>query len=433
MLTDRYNLPLTTISPTAASAYIEACDLLFTGYPGTVPAFDRAIAADPNFALAHAGRARALQPIDPAAARAAIATAKATATDRDPRESSHIAFFEQLVAGRNADALEAIKTHLADWPRDAMVANPAANQIGLIGLSGRAGRDEEQVDFLAILQPHYGQDWWFEGHYAMALSEARRPADARPYVERSIAANRHNASAAHAVAHVFYELGEPAAGREFMRDWLTTYPKNGGLRGHLSWHQALWELQAGNIETGMQLYVDAFATTPYAGLPLIKLVDTTSFLWRAELAGHAPDRKLWADIHAYAEQHFPRPGIPMADWHVILTEAATNDEPALSARLAAMEAMVENNTLPSGPPPPPHTPALAAYAKQDYAAAIPLLESVIPERDRIGGSRAQTDLVEFTYLRALVLANRQADAETYISQTRRKGPVGIPVAGLAAH
>ena len=60
MLTDRYGLALSTASAAARDAYVEAADLALTLYPGAVEAFDRAIAADPGFALAHAGKAQVL-------------------------------------------------------------------------------------------------------------------------------------------------------------------------------------------------------------------------------------------------------------------------------------------------------------------------------------------------------------------------------------
>ena len=61
MLTDRYGLPLSTSSAAARDAYVEGVDLLLTVYPGAAACFDRAIAADPTFALAYLGRARAAQ------------------------------------------------------------------------------------------------------------------------------------------------------------------------------------------------------------------------------------------------------------------------------------------------------------------------------------------------------------------------------------
>ena len=50
---------------------------------------------------------------------------------------------------------------------------------------------------------------------------------------------------------------------------------------------------------------------------------------------------------------------------------------------------------------------------------------------RIGGSRAQIDLVEFTLLKADLGADRLDDARRMLGP-RRGDPWGIPVAGLAA-
>lgn len=61
--TDRYDLPLSTSSALAAGRYRDGVDLLLSLWPGASEALDEAIAADPDFALAHAARAR-LQLID---------------------------------------------------------------------------------------------------------------------------------------------------------------------------------------------------------------------------------------------------------------------------------------------------------------------------------------------------------------------------------
>ena len=60
MLTDRYDLPLSTQSAAARDAYAQGFDLALTLYPGAVAAFDRALDADPGFAMAHAGKAQVL-------------------------------------------------------------------------------------------------------------------------------------------------------------------------------------------------------------------------------------------------------------------------------------------------------------------------------------------------------------------------------------
>src|SRR5438093_13430315 len=100
MLTDRYELPLSTASSAARDAYLEGCEAKLTMYPGAIEGLDRAIAADAGFALAHAARAHALLDRgDAAAARASMAAANSLAVGLSARETSHIAFFDWLVAG----------------------------------------------------------------------------------------------------------------------------------------------------------------------------------------------------------------------------------------------------------------------------------------------------------------------------------------------
>ncbi|MFX7705243.1 hypothetical protein ABTJ74_19605, partial [Acinetobacter baumannii] len=55
---DRYGLLLSTSSSEAAVAYREGVDLLLAAWTGAAEAFDRAIAIDPDFALAHIARGR---------------------------------------------------------------------------------------------------------------------------------------------------------------------------------------------------------------------------------------------------------------------------------------------------------------------------------------------------------------------------------------
>jgi Tfp pilus assembly protein PilF len=81
MLTDRYGLPLSTTSPVARDAYVEGCQAKLTMYPGAIEAFDRAVVADPGFALAHTAKAHALlERGEMAAARASMAAANSLIT-----------------------------------------------------------------------------------------------------------------------------------------------------------------------------------------------------------------------------------------------------------------------------------------------------------------------------------------------------------------
>jgi hypothetical protein len=430
MLTDRYGLPLSTTVAAARDAYVEGVDLLLTVYPGAASAFDRAIAADPGFALPHIGKARAFQlASNLAAMRESLATALSLGGGASARELNHIDVFRLLFSGQPVAALAAIRVHLGTWPRDALVLSLAANQGGLIGMSGLPGREQGLVDFLDQLAPQYGEDWWFEAHHGMALSEIGQHSAARPKIERSLAQVRHNAYGAHAFAHLCYETGERDSGIAFMRDWLPSYDRKGGLFGHLNWHLGLFELHAGNLEAGLQLYNDTFSADDHRGAVHQKLSDSSSFLWRAELAGHPRDHARWAKLQDYAREKFPKPGFSLVDWHVALAYAVDGDDAAMENWIQAIEELARAGRYPSGSTIPAVARAFAAFQRGDHATAIDLIEPMLPERERMGGSRAQVDLVEATLLRAYLSTGRDAEARRLLAD-RRPGPAGLPVAGM---
>src|SRR5437763_10229533 len=220
MLTDRYGLFLSTRSSAARDAYLEGCEAKLTMYPGAIAAFDRAIAADPGFALAHAAKAYVLlERGDAAAARASMAAANSLAAGLSAREASHIGFFDLLVAGDAEAALSALRVHLNAWPRDALVLGTTAFTNGLIGSSGRAGQKRTLLDLLDGLAPSYGDDWWFTAHHGMALSENGQRDAARPKLAPTLAQNPNNPWAAHARAHLSYEEGDANAARGFLASW----------------------------------------------------------------------------------------------------------------------------------------------------------------------------------------------------------------------
>ena len=433
MLTDRYGLRLSTTSTDARDAYVEGCDLLLRMYPGAAEAFERATLADPEFALARAGRARALQlGGNVAGARDAIAAARGALGGRMPeRDASHVEVFDHLVGGKPVAALEALRRHVASWPRDAMAVSLAANQTGLIGISGSPTREQDQLDFLAMLAPRYGDDWWFNSHYAFALSELGHQSAARPLIESSIAQCPRNGYAAHTMAHFHYENGEAEEAMAFLRSWLADYPREGFLYGHLSWHLAIVRLQAGEFTEGLRLFDTGFAGEDHPGPALVKLLDAPSFLWRAELAGHPRDGARWEALHGFVRRLFPRPGLPYADWHIALVDAVAGDPVQAEARIAEMEEMVRDGRYPAGHTVAALARAFIAFDRRDHDAAIAGIEGVFAERERMGGSRAQIDLVEFTLLKAYLAAGRHEDARRLLA-ARRPGPRGIPVAGLDA-
>ncbi len=432
MLADRYDLPVSTSSAAARDAYVQGCELALTLYPGAFEAFDRALAADPALALAHAGKAQLLMREGKAAeARAALAAASHLAAGVSAREAGHIRFFELAFSGRTDEAIDALYAHLANWPRDALMVATAANPNGLIGSSGRVGQKQRTAQLLDRLAPHYGDDYWFLSYHAIALGEDGRVAEARPKIERSVMLNRQNAYAAHGVAHVCYESGDADGGRDFLSSWLASYPRDGAFHGHLSWHLALLELGAGNWTGAQQRYRDAIAPDRHPGGPQQKTWDGVAFLWRSELAGHPRNEPAWRTLYDYAASTLPRPGAGLADLHVILTHAVIRDDAALAARTRQIDELAREGRYPSGSYVPELARGFVAFERGDYTDAIAALAPLARQNERIGGSRAQHDLIEFTLLKAYLNADRLEEARELLA-TRRPGASGIAVAGAAA-
>jgi tetratricopeptide (TPR) repeat protein len=421
---DRYGLPLSTSSAAAADAYVRAADNLLAAGADLAQGFEAALALDPGFALAEIGRARCLATYGRGAeARASATRARGLAAGITARERSHVEALALAVEGRGEEALAAIKAHLAEFARDAMVLQPATGVFGLIGFSGRLEREAELLALLDGMAPHFGADWWFVAVHAFAECEAGRLDAAEARVERALEAAPHNANAAHVRAHVHYELGEAAAGAAFLRAWLPGYAPGGLLRGHLSWHLALWQLGAGNAAEAWRLYETEFrpqlvgAGPPIP--PLNVLTDISSWLWRAELRGEARRDADWQLLSADSTARFPQAGNAFVDTHAAMPCLRTGDaagfarlQAQLSTLAAAQPVSAVALTIATG---------LAAHARGDWSMAAAHLGEARVESTRIGGSHAQRELVDRSLLHALRQAGLAGQAAALIAARPQVG------------
>lgn len=431
MLTDRFGQSISTSSDAARGAYVAGCDCVLSAAHGDQAHLARALEADPGFALAHAALARGRFLLaDVAGARASAARARELGAAATPREQSHIDALCLAIEGKPVESLAATRAHLAEHPRDAMVAAPATGVFGLIGFSGRQDREPEQVAFLEALRPHLAKDWWFQAVYAFALEEVGRLDEALDLIERSMAANPRNAHGAHIKAHVLYERGEDRAALDYLDSWLPAYPREGLMHCHISWHVALFNLILGDAQHAWQIYQAQVHPGGAWGPALNVATDAPAFLWRAELAGQARRPALWKEVHDYAQKSFPRAGIAFVDVHRALASVAAGDADSIAAIVSELEQRAASGRSPAGDVVPRLATGLAAFGRGDWTAAMAALEPALAETVRIGGSRAQRDLVENTLLAAYLKAGRAGDARRLVAAHAERRP-SVPVAGLA--
>lgn len=425
MLEDRYGNALTTSSPVTRDAYVTGMDKLLSGDAGIVAAFEGAVAADEGFALGHIALARTLQVQGRGSEIGApLERGLALAADTTPREQSQIAIFEQILTGRGGAAIPAILEHLKTWPRDAMVLAPITGVFGLIGFSGKAGREAEQLAVLEPFAPAYGDDWWFRMVLAFAEIELAEYDRGLRNIEASLRAFGRNAHAAHIRAHLFYELGEREAGLAYLEDWSRDYSPQGQLHCHISWHRALWSLETGRRGRAWEIYRTSLKPGAAWGPPLNILTDCASFLVRAEMAGETVDPVLWNEIADFAARWFPNSGIIFADIHSALAFA-------MAGKREALQRIVDNPQGPAADILVAIARGFDAFARHDWATAVGEIRPVLETHERVGGSRAQRDLLEYTVTCALLRNGRRDEALQLISTRRAaNGKGGYPLAGL---
>ncbi len=412
MALDRNGYALTT-NREAAEAYNAGLDKLLSANAGAAADFERAIAADPDYAPAYAALARCHQVYgDRARAKAAIAAAREKAPKFSGREASLVACLGFVLDGKGAEALAAIQAHMREFPRDALALSPVCGVFGIYGFSGRAGRDQDLRDYLDTLETGFGDDWWFLVQHGFARIETGDVARGAAKVDRAMELFPREANGAHIRAHAHYELGEARAGYAALAEWMMPYPRDALMYCHLDWHRALWALDLGKADDAWAIYRKSVAPGALWGPSLNVATDSASFLLRAEFAGSPRATGEWKRVADYIRAEFPRAGIAFVDVHALLAASMAGDDEAFIERKSGLRGPAVDMVAGLGE-------AFRSYAKADYGSAAASLAPLLPAHERIGGSRAQRDLLEVHYLQALRHAGRAADAEAY-AKTRRR-------------
>ena len=425
MLKDRYGNSLSTSSQAARDFYVEGVDRLLSGDADIDTTLAKAVEADEGFALGHMALARAKQVLGRGhEAKVPLARARELSGGVSEREKSHLAIFDKILSGQGMAAVPAIAEHMKQWPRDAMALSPIAGVFGLIGFSGKEGREVDQLAALEPLAPAYGDDWWFRTQLAFAEIELGKFEPGLRNIELGLKGNPRSAHAAHIRAHLYYEMGERKEGLAYLSEWAKPYPRGGHLHCHVNWHLALWSMEEGRSDDAWRIFRDALHPDAAWGPQINVLTDCASFIARAEIAGGERNAEAWRDLAKYAARWFPNSGIGFADMHSALAFAMAGDGEAL-------QKMIDTPRGPTADIMPPIARGFAAFAKGDWAEVIREFEPLMATHERLGGSRAQRDLLEYTLALALLRAGRSADAARQLGSRRpHNSRSRLPVSGL---
>ncbi|RSM44900.1 adenylyl-sulfate kinase [Amycolatopsis balhimycina DSM 5908] len=427
---DRYGLTLSTTRE-AAAAFTDGVERVLRGQHHALERFVAATEADPGFALGHAALGLlGLEGGGQVDVGRHLRAAREAVRGADARERSFVA----AVAARAHDlrsGARALLRHIAAYPRDAFAVNAAVPTIAFGGLTS----DRETWSLVESLAGDYGDDWWYHGQLAFVRQEQERWAEAEQLAARALAAEPASAHAVHARTHVFYETGEHTEGLEWLDSWIADWGEDSQGRAHFSWHAALHELMLGD-DAAVALRYERDLAPPTVRGPRA-LVDSASLLWRCEMTrGRDERRGAAAALAASPEEWLTRPPTPFAAMHAAIALAAAKDTERLQAlhTFAARHGSEVFERVVA-----PLCAGLAAVVEQRWDDAVAQLGSARPLAARLGGSAAQREIIEDTFVRALAAAGRNRDAAAVLTarldrrppspldRTRLAG-LGVPVA-----
>jgi tetratricopeptide (TPR) repeat protein len=414
---DRYGLPISTTSDRAAELYAQGQETVLSH--GVEPAgyFEAAIAEDPDFALAHAGLAMVrLRDLHLPLARGGAETAVRLSASATRREQQHAAAVADATSGRGALAIERMREHLQEFPRDALLLNNTVTSLLF------AGRQDEMVIVTEGAEPAYAtDDWFFLGLHAFALQEVRRYEEARSAALTSLQIYPLAAFTTHALAHVFYETGEFDEGNGFMPGWLARYDRRGGMHLHLSWHLALFLLARGEYGRVFELYDSEIRPSVQPGS--FQLYDPVSLLWRTDAYSGRSRPELWQELSSIAGERSAQPGMVFADLHHGMALAATRTpREKIDGLLQSFRARGERGNAIAGEVALPLMQGLVAFANGEYEEAVQLIEPIEGRIYLVGGSRAQREVFHDTLLEALLRTDRFEAAERRLRERLDRRP-----------
>jgi hypothetical protein len=422
---DREGHVLTGASPEARDHYERGLDLLRCYIGDPLAAADAAIAAAPDFAMAHLLRAWLLlvgtEPAGFAAARDSLA--QATPLVATARERGHAAAAAHLVDGGWHESARTLQRISIDHPRD-LLALQIGHQLDFFTGDARMLRDR-----IARALPEWREDR--PGYHAMlsmhafGLEECGDYARAERSGKRAVELQPRDGWGQHAVAHVLEMQARQKDGIAWMRADSSPWSLGSFFAVHNWWHLALYHLDLGEIDDVLAL----FDGPVYGARSAVALdmVDASALLWRLKIRDvevgdrWRPLADNWAALGASGLYAFN-------DLHAVIAYLGAGQPEWLAAALEGMDRAASgstDNARFTREVGRPAALALKAFVDGDYARTVELLAPTIPIAHRFGGSHAQRDLLDLTLIEAAMRAGDAALARALTAERRATKPASL--------
>lgn len=370
----------------------------FIGDP--VGAADRAIAASPDFVMAHVLKGYLYGLSTEAAAQPVVAACRdaAAAVTATPRERAHITALGHLAEGRWHDAGRVLAALTEEFPLDAL-ALQAGHQIDFFTGNARMLRRR-----IGLALPRWSESLpgfhAMLGMHAFGLEENAAYREAEAAGRRAVELEPRDGWAQHAVAHVMEMECRQKDGIGWMRENTENWTKDSFLQVHNWWHLALFHYELGDFDAIFELFDGPIYGS--GSTVALNMVDASALLWRLHLGGvDVGDR--WQRLAGNWMPFAHSSNYAFNDMHAMMAfVGAGMDAPAealLQTQMEAMEAGGDNAAFTRNVG---HPAALAirAFGRGDYAGSIRLILPIRDQAHSFGGSHAQRDVLELTLIEA---------------------------------
>jgi hypothetical protein len=229
----------------------------------------------------------------------------------------------------------------------------------------------------------------------MALVECGEYAAADTAARAALVLEPGDVRAHHAVTHLLEMQGRADEGLRWMGTRAAHWAGAGATTAHLWWHLALFQAEFGRAGLVLETFERRLK-----GDTLSDMIDASALLWRLQLAGFDVAAR-WPALAARWAPHAEDAHCAFNDLHAMMAFAGARRWDSAGRLLQAQARRIElagsganhDMTKLVGYP---ACRAIAAFGREDYAAAEALLRALPPVVHRIGGSHAQRDILQLT-------------------------------------
>ncbi len=421
---------LTGATPASLPHYESALRELSLYINDPLATVDRAIAAAPEFVMAHALRGYlhllGTEPAGIPVARTCLdAARKLPAT---PQERAHLAAIEHLVNGRWHAAGQTLEDIAVEYPRD-LLALQAGHQADFFRGDSRMLRDRI-ARALPAWSKHVPGYHAVLGMHAFGLEETGDYRGAEEAGRSAVEIEPRDGWAQHAVAHVMEMQGRQKEGIAWMQANRDDWARDSFFAIHNWWHLALYHLDLGDIDAVLALFDGPI----YGGRSkvVLDMIDASALLWRLHLRGiDVGDR--WQAVADAWEPIAGAGNYAFNDAHAMMAFVGAGREPAARRVFEAQAEVLArgggDNVAFTREVGAPVTRAIWAFGRRQYEVTVHELRRVRNIAHRFGGSHAQRDLLDLTLIEAAIRSGRHALAAALAAERAAARPTS-PLARL---